>query len=200
MLTLAKPLQRSEAALALSIDAAMRDKLPALPNPIVAAWDERHRLLVSKGEPWIVGPLEIDPYLTKEGGYPFPEGVVAQLRQISDGGARFHRIAIAHEVDVKGPAVNLLPKLTERGMPLTATEAQACLGKAPAAERPKALAASMDKAIRKTVRGLANAASAAGAVLTAPLLDPIVFGVIGVTGQPSTDQPALYYPLAAWVW
>lgn len=200
MLTSVKPLQRSEAVQALSIDATMRDKLPALPNPIVAAWDERHRLVMSKGEPWIVGPLEIDPYLTKDGGYPVPEGVVGQLRRISDGGARFHRIAIAHEVDGTGPAAYLLPKLTERGLPLTAKEAQAFLGQAPAAERPKALAASMDKAIRRTVRGLSKAASAAGAVLTAPLLDPIVFGVIGVTGQPRTDQPALYYPLAAWVW
>jgi hypothetical protein len=200
MLTLSKPLQKSDAALALSIDATMREKLPALPNPIVAAWDERHRLVLSKGEPWIVGPLEIDPYLTKEGGYPFPADVADQLRRISDGGARFHRIAIAHEVDATGPAAGSLPTPTAAGVPLTAKETRALLGKAPAAEHPKALAASMDKAIKKAMRGLSNAASAAGAVLSAPLLDPIVFGVIGVSGQPGSGRPALYYPLAAWVW
>lgn len=57
-----------------------------------------------------MGPLEVDPYLTKEGGYPFPDGVARQLRRIWDGGAQFHRIAIAHEVDAQGPAAQLLPK------------------------------------------------------------------------------------------
>jgi hypothetical protein len=200
MLTLAKPLQETEDAKAISIDQAMRAKLPALPNPIVASWDERHRLVMSRGEPWIVGPLELDPYLNKSGGYPFPEGVATQLRRISQGGARFHRIAIAHKVDPKGSVSTLLSKVGRRGLPVTTKEAQAFLGKAPAAEKPKDLAASMDTAIRKTMGGLAGAAGAVGSVLAAPMLDPIVFGVIGVAGPPMPDQPAIYYPLAAWVW
>jgi hypothetical protein len=65
------------------------------------------------------------------------------------------------DADASGPAAQLLTKSTDLGVPLTATEAQAC-GKAPAAERSKALAASMDMVIRKTVRGLSNVASAAG--------------------------------------
>lgn len=200
MLTLAKPLQKREAALAISIDRTMRSKLPALPNPIVASWDEGHRLVISQDEPWIVGPLEQDPYLTKGGGYPFPDGIATRLQSIAQGGARFHRIAIAHEVDPKGAVAALLPKLTKRGLPMTPKEVRACLGKAPAAEQPKALAASMDNVIRKTVGGLAAAASTVGSALAAPMLDPIVFGVIGVTGQPVTGRPAIYYPLAAWVW
>ena len=115
MLTLVKPLQETEVAKAISIDQAMRAKLPALPNPIVASWDERHRLMMSRGELWIIGPLELDPYLNKSGGYPFPDGVTDQLRRISQGGARFHRIAIAHEVDPKGSVSTLLPKLRSAG-------------------------------------------------------------------------------------
>lgn len=106
----------------------MRDKPPTLPNAIVAAWDEAARVAMSTGEPWIV--LEIDTYLTAEHGYPFPDAVTRRLQRIYDGGSRFHRIAIAHEVDATGHAAKLLTKPTDHGVPLTATEPQSCLGKA----------------------------------------------------------------------
>lgn len=200
MLTLSRPLRPEEATIAVSIDQTMRAKLPSLPHPIVASWDEGHRLVISRGEPWIVGPLETDPYVTKEGGYPFPVGVAAQLQRIAANGARFHRIAIAHEVDPKGSVGPFLAKVTPRGIPLSHKTVRDCLGEAPAAEKPKNLAGSMDKVIRKTVGGIAGVATAVGSLAATPMLDPIVFGVIGVTGAPVPDGPAIYYPLAAWVW
>jgi hypothetical protein len=200
MLTLVKPLQRDEAAMALDIDRTMRAKLPELPNPLIATWDERQRLVLSRGEPWIVGPLEIDPYLTKAGGYPFPDGVAARLHRISQDGARFHRIAIAHEADPKGRVAELLPAVGSHGLPVSQKQVRDYLGKTPAAQKPRALAESMDNALRKTAKGLGVAAGAVGTALAAPMLDPIVFGVIGVSGQPASGAPAIFYPLAAWVW
>jgi hypothetical protein len=200
MLKLTKPLQEKDAAAALSIDRQMRGKLPKLPNPIVASWDERHRLVIDRGEPWIVGPLEIDPYLTKTGGYPFPKDVGAQLERISMAGARFHRIVIAHEVDRTGPVVAVLPKVPRAGLAISAKDAKVYLGRTPSPEKPKDMAASFDKAIRKVVRAGAAGAAVVGAMLTAPMLDPIVFGVVGVHGQPRNGEPAICYPLAAWRW
>ncbi|ABM16748.1 hypothetical protein [Mycolicibacterium vanbaalenii] len=200
MLTLNAPLIEKEAAAAVSIDRTMRAKLPDLPNPIVASWDERQRLVIDRGDPWIVGPLEIDPYLTKTGGYPFPLPVADQLQRIADGGARFHRIAIAHEVDPTGPVKSLLPKVTRTGLAITPKEARGCLGQIPAAAKPKELAASMDKAIKKVFTTAGRVAAGAAEVLSAPMLDPIVFGVVAVHGRPATGRPAIYYPLAAWKW
>lgn len=203
MLTLTQPLTQKDAAIAVRIDQTMRAKLPKLPNPLVASWDEGQRLVVSRGEPWIVGPLEIDPYLTKAGGYPFPTAVTEQLQRISLGGARFHRIAIAHEVDPHGPVTALLPKLTRHGLPITPKDTKSFLGKPPAAEKPKDLVATFDKALKKAIGAAKTGATAAGAAAAGigdALLDPIVFGVVGVHGAPKTGDPAIYYPLAAWIW
>jgi hypothetical protein len=173
----------------------------------VASWDERQRLVLSRGEPWVVGPLEIDPYRSRTGGYPFPSEVADKLRRISDGGARFHRIAIAHEVDPAGPVAPLMPKLTGQGLPISPTDTQKILGRAPAAVKPKALATAMDKTIRRTLtvakRTAAVSAAAAGAVaagLGSAMLDPIVVGVVGLDGPPKAGDPAIFYPLVAWVW
>jgi hypothetical protein len=199
MLTLTRPLRQKHAAMAIAIDQTMRAKLPVLPNPLVASWDERQRLVIDRSEPWIIGPLEIDPYLTKAGGYPFPARVADQLQRISAGGARFHRIAIAHEVDRNEAVAALLPKMTPAGLPITPQEAKACLGRLPSAQKPKQLAAAMDKAV-KNVIGCAVGATTAVLAAPAMMLDPIVFGVIGIGGQPRTGEPAVYYPLAAWKW
>lgn len=198
MLTLTRPLPKKEAAMAIAIDQTMRAKLPVLPNPLIASWDERPRLVIDRGDPWIVGPLEIDPYLTKAGGYPFPAAVANQLQKISAGGARFHRIAIAHEVEWYAVKA-LLPKVTPAGLAISPQEAKSFLGAAPTAQKPKDLAAGMDKAIKK-IAGVAAGAGAAVLAAPAMLLDPIVFGVVGIVGPPRVGEPAIYYPLAAWNW
>lgn len=205
MLTLVAPLQKDQCAMAIEIDKTMRAKLPALPNPIVASWQEALRLVIDRGQPWIIGPLDNDPYLTKAGGYPLPAEVAEQLHAISARGARFHRIAIAHEVNPNGAVAGLLPKARHGGLALTPQQAKACLGPAPAAEKSKQLAAAMDKSIRKMLRAAAKGSAAVGAALAAPILapmmlDPIVFGVVGMGGTPMIDRPAIYYPLAAWKW
>lgn len=204
MLTLVRPLTAKESDLAVRIDRTMRAKLPAaLPNPLVASWDEGQRLVLSRGEPWVVGPLEIDPYRSSTGGYPFPPEVAEKLRRISDSGARFHRIAIAHEVD-PGQVAPLLPKLTGQGLPVGPADTKRMLGRTPAAAEPKALAAAMDKAIRRTLTVAKRTAAATAGALAAgvggAMLDPIVFGVVGLDGPPKAGQPAIFYPLAAWVW
>lgn len=200
MLTLDKPLRRADAVAAVSVDRVMRAKLPELPNPIVASWVECPRLVLDRGVPWVVGPLEVDPYLTKGGGYPFPQPVAERLQRIAAGGARFQRIVIAHEVDPTGPVTGLLPAITRTGLALSRQQAASCIGAVPAAAKPKELAASMDKTVRKILTTAGGIAAGAAAVLTAPVLDPIVFGVIAVGGTPATGRPAIYYPLAAWVW
>lgn len=205
MLSLARPLTAKESGLAVQIDRTIRTKLPAaLPNPLVASWDDGQRLVLSRGEPWVVGPLEIDPYRSSTGGYPFPPEVADKLRRISDSGARFHRIAIAHEVDPTGSVAPLMPKLTAQGLPVSLSDTQKMLGRTPAAAQPKALAAAMDKAIRRTLtvakRTAAATTGALAAGVSGAMLDPIVFGVVGLGGPPKAGQPAIFYPLAAWVW
>lgn len=204
MLTLAKPLPAKHAAAALTIDKQMRAKLPALPNPLVATWTEQPRLVLDRGTPWMVTPLESDPYTSRAGGYPFPAGVAAQLQRISAAGARFHRIAIAHELDPHGPVATMIGTIPPAGLIVEGKTARACLGETPAPAETKHLAATLDKAVKTTLRfaaRTATAAAAAPAALAAALqLDPIVFGVIGIDRHPRTGEPAIYYPLAAWRW
>ncbi len=206
MLTLAKPLAAEHAAAALDIDKTMRAKLPALPNPLVASWEEQPRLVIDRGLPWMVTPLESDPYRTGGGGYPFPAQVSAQLERISAGGARFHRIAIAHELDPAGSVAKLISEIPPAGLVITSKTATECLGKTPEPHKPQQLASAMDKAARTLMRAAKVGATAVLAVPVAAAgllgggLDPIVFGVIGIDGQPSKGEPAIYYPLAAWTW
>lgn len=208
MLTLAKPLAAKHAALAAEIDKTMRAKLPALPNPLVASWEEQPRLVLDRGMPWMVTPLENDPYRTGGGGYPFPAQVSAQLERISAGGARFHRIAIAHELDPNGPVAEMIKQIPPAGLVITAKTATECLGKTPAPHKTQHLASTMDKAANTLIRAakfsataaLAAPVAAAGLLAGGAGLDPIVFGVIGIDGQPRNGQPAIYYPLAAWTW
>lgn len=208
MLTLAKPLAAKHAAAALDIDKTMRAKLPALPNPLVASWEEQPRLVLDRGMPWMVTPLESDPYRTGGGGYPFPAQVSAQLERVSLGGARFHRIAIAHELDPSGPVAKLISEIPPAGLVITSKTATECLGATPTPQKPRHLASTMDKAAKTLIRAaklsataaLAAPVAAAGALAGGLYLDPIVFGVIGIDGKPRTGEPAIYYPLAAWTW
>jgi hypothetical protein len=207
MLTLIKPLPATHAAAALTIDKQMRAKLPALPNPLVATWTEQPRLVLDRGMPWLVTPLESDPYTTG-GGYPFPSEVATQLQRISAAGARFHRIAIAHELDPHGPVEDMLDTILPAGLIVDGKTAGACLGETPAPEQTKNLAGVLDKAVKTTLRiatatataAVAAPAAIAGGLLGATGLDPIVFGVIGIDNHPRTGEPAIYYPLAAWRW
>jgi len=208
MLTLAKPLAAKHAAAAVEIDKTMRAKLPSLPNPLVASWKDQPRLVLDRGMPWMVTPLENDPYRTGGGGYPFPAEVSAQLERVSAGGARFHRIAIAHELDPYGPVAEMIKEIPPAGLVITSKTATECLGATPTPRKPQQVASAMDKGAGMLVRAVKFSAAAAVAapvavagVLASGLdLDPIVFGVIGIDGQPRGGEPAVYYPLAAWKW
>jgi hypothetical protein len=207
MKNLTCPINERERAQVVRIDNELRDRVPALRAPFVAPWEEQQRLVVDRGQPWLFGPLEVDPYRRRDGGYPMPAPVDATLRSIAAAGAAFHRIAIAHELASERVGVTYLEELPAGGVLVPAAEARRMLGPAPAAEESVASARRLDEALRRTGRavrrvgeGVATVAAGTAAVVLAPLADPIVFGVVGLHGLPLPGQPALHYPLAAWLW
>lgn len=204
MLTLPAPLDDRRRAAAARTDHDLRTRVPSLRPPFAATWEDRHRLVVQDGKPWLFGPLESDPYTNRSGGYPLPADVEETLRGLALQGAEFHRIAIAHELDASGPVAAHLEDVPLHGRPITAKQAATFLGRAPATEEARHAARQIDERLRKAgraARRLGEGAVIAAAAIPASIaLDPIIFGVVGIGGLPLAGLPSLYYPLAAWRW
>lgn len=195
-LMLQTPMTQKQTKFALDVDNSLRTLVPSLRPAQIATWSERQRLFMERKRPWIITPFELDPYITKDGGYPFPAEVQRVLTRIHKTGAQFDRIAIAHEVDPKGFAAPLLAKVPCGGVDITPSATSKILGSLPAQKKTDELAAKIDKAVTGTLKTPAHAVGALGSTL----LDPIVFGIKGIFGPPAQGEPVLFYPLAAWDW
>src|SRR5262245_42564356 len=84
-------------------NAALRKRAPELHGARVAPWHDSPLLVVEKDLPWIVVPFEQDPLRTRDGGYPFPKDVKRALTTLTQRGVDFDNLAVAHELDPKGP-------------------------------------------------------------------------------------------------
>ena len=202
MLTTRNPLSPDLWERALERDRTLRTRVPQVRKPVLADWQDGHRLVVDKGVPWVFGPLEIDPLLDRRGGMPLPDDVTAQLTQLSEAGAAFDRIVVAHELDPDGPASRHADDVPAWGLPISSVDARRYVTRPRASERSLDSAGALDDRLRRAGRLSRRIAETAAIVAVAPLgvLDPIVFGVNGVVGQPRDGEPAIFYPLVAWRW
>ena len=73
-------------------DAALRKRVPDLPDHQVAPWTPEPLLVIDRGAPWIVMPYDKDPLRTPDGGYPFPRDVKHRLEGLAASGAEFDRM------------------------------------------------------------------------------------------------------------
>lgn len=151
-----------------------------LGSPREWPWSEQPVVVLDRGRPWLYGPVERDPLMTRRGHVALPWQEVRRLRARAAVGPAFQRVAIAHELDPDGPAADLLPALAAG--PRTCTDAVARVLVGPQPAHP---------VVRRAARMLSQAAE--------KVLDPIVFGVVGSPALVH-GRPALWYPLAAWRW
>lgn len=180
-------------------DAVLRTA-PTLAVPAVRPWDERPRLFLQAGEPWLLLPAEHDPLRTLKGQIAIPAQALERLERIAASGAEFDRIAIAHEVPGASLPTHVRGAIPAAGIACSHDVAAALVGTiAPPPPATARLARALDKAVGALTAGAAAAAAAAGA-MGGSALDPIVFGVLGVEGLPKQGEPAAYFPLAAWRW
>lgn len=177
-------------------DAALRKRVPGLPDYQVAPWTPEPLLVMDGGAPWIVMPYDKDPLRTPDGGYPFPRDVKQRLAGLAASGAEFDTLAIAHELDPKGAVAPLLAKIPPSGLVCDAVTTKTLVGQTPATEVSKRMAGTLNRAgdaigasAPKVLMGMALAPVA---VVAAPLvlfaaaaqvIDPIVFGVLHVEAE-----------------
>ena len=170
---------------------ASRSRWPELPEPSALPWSELPFLVLDRGRPWICGPVERDP-AARDGRTVVPGRQLRQLRRHGRRDVPFQRLAIAHELDPDGPVARLVDELTDGPRTCTDDVARALVGAAPAHAGVRRAVGVLDAAVGGAA--LRTAARAAGR-----LLDPIVFGVLGVDGV-AHGEPCLWFPLAAWRW
>lgn len=168
----------------------------ALTRPVIQAdWHDDPLIALDGSVPYLVTPADRDPHRLPDGTHPIPKAQLGQLRRLERTGLRFEEIAIAHELDPDGAVSALLP-LLERG-PVTCSDQVARLVTGPVPKHPGV--ARVAKAL-DFVAGGVSAIGSAARTRAEGLLDPIVFGVIGLDGAPRDGAPALWYALVAWRW
>ena len=158
---------------------------PRLPAPIALHWSEDPVLALDGDRPWLYGPIERDPTAVR-GRVVVPAGQRRRLADLADRPQPFQRIGFAHELDPDGPVSALVPALRLSARTCTDEVARAVITPVPSHPVVGAVLRSLD-------RGLGHTASVAA------LLDPILFGVVGV-GTPEHGDLCLWYPLAVWRW
>lgn len=202
MLVLDRALSPKEQVLAIAADARVRKHAPDLEPAQIATWRETPVLTRDGGRPWVLLPFDKDPLRNRAGGYPLPEQVSKDLQRIARTGVAFHRLAVAHELAETPQATRLLTGAGPAGVEIKERQAARLIGKVPPTpeldRRAKSLDATVLRVLTLAGEGLAMAGSAALAPLTG--VDPILFGVVGLEGNPTPGNAALYYPLVAWVW
>jgi hypothetical protein len=169
----------------------LRQSWPGLPQPLVIPWSESPVLTLDRGTPWLYGPVERIPLHGRTGHTVVPRRQRAKLKAIASRGRLFQRVAVADELDPRGPVHNLLPAL-RRG-PITCTDDLTCRLVRPVPAHP-----GTSRAVRALGRLVGSATSTAGRGVER-LLDPIVFGV-AATPALREGEPSLWFPLVAWRW
>lgn len=205
LLTIDGPLTVKQQHAAIHADSVVRKCAPHLANASLAPWSETPRLVQDRKGRWVILPIDIDPYRTKAGGYPFPSEVAKELSALAKTGVAFDRLAVAHELAPGEQSAKLLAETGASCAAISVKDARELIGKLPAPAALKERASGFDNGVRRSLAALTKGAAIAGAAALAPValmgdLDPIVFGVVGLEGSPRPGEPALFYALAAWEW
>jgi hypothetical protein len=161
---------------------------------IRATWRERPVVALDGAVPYVILPADLDPQIER-GHRPVPGPQLRELRRLSAAGLRFDRIAVVHELDPSGPVIHLLPALRHSPVTCSTEVARALVGPAPEHPGTARFARTLDR-----VAGGASRLAPALRAGSGALLDPLVFGVIGVGSAPRDGKPALWHPLVAWRW
>jgi hypothetical protein len=165
-------------------DVDLRVRWPQLPEPRTFIWSEQPVAVLDRGVPWLYGPVERDPLRTARGHIVLPRREIKRLRALAALGVPFQRLAIAHELDPDGAVADILPELREGPRTCTDGVARALVGPQP---------------VHPLVRGATRVFDAVARRTAESVLDPILFGVVGVP-EPAHGRPATFYPLVAWRW
>jgi hypothetical protein len=168
----------------IAVDLDLRGRFPQLPEPRTFVWSEQPVVVLDRGVPWLYGPVERDPLMTKRGRVVLPRREVKRLRALAALNVPFQRLAIAHELDLEGPAADIAPTLIAGPRTCTDAVARALVGPQPVHPWVRWAVQILDPAARRAAE---------------KVLDPILFGVVGAPDL-THGHPAHFYPLAAWRW
>jgi hypothetical protein len=149
---------------------------------------------LSRGSPWIYGPVEQNPLRNARGATVLPQRVRARLKKVAAWRVPFQRLAIAHELDRDGPVHHLLPALQSGPQTCTDEVARALVGELPVHPWLARAVRGMDVAVNGAISAARGAVQLAGKVL-----DPVIFGVLA-PAPPRHGDLCLWYPLTAWRW
>ena len=191
MLTLSRTVDDHPELVELAADLA-RDHGDLLQQPIVMTWSETATAALDRRDrAWVFGPAERDPLRDHRGRVPVPRAARARLQELAASGLPFQRVALAHELDPAGPVRELLPALRNGSLVCSEATARRLVGPPP----PHPGVSRAARVLDAIVGGGASAAVR----LVDTLLDPIVFGVVGVR-TPHPGDATLWFPLVVWRW
>ena len=169
--------------------------VPGLASRIRPCIDRPQLRLASDDRVWMLSPLMCDPLTGPGGQYVLPPSAVADLRRIADGGIEFHTMVVGHEIDLNGPAKQLVPQLRDGPRSCLPDLARALVGSVPADPRAAQLARSMGRAMTAVARPVTALDRE-----TAHRLDPVIFGLVGADGRLEPGWPALWVACTKWEW
>jgi hypothetical protein len=169
--------------------------MPGLASRIGPCIDRPQLRLANDNCVWMLSPLKCDPLAGPGGRYVLPPSAVADLRRIAAAGIEFHAMVVGHEIDLNGPARQLIPQLRDGPRSCPPDLARALVGRVPADPRAAQLARSMGRAITAVARPVTALARE-----TARRLDPAIFGLIGADGRLEPGAPALWVACTKWEW
>jgi len=170
---------------------ALRREFPQLRDPLILPWSEQPVIALDGDRPWLFGPIERDPQRTAGGRTVLPRRELRGLRELAQVGVPFQRLAMAHELDPAGAVRVLLPVLRKGPRTCTDAVARAVVGPPPPHPVVRRAGRMLDGMVRKTAVAVVGAGER--------LLDPILFGIIGLPGT-TEGELVLWFPIAAWTW
>jgi hypothetical protein len=159
--------------------ATLRLVWTTLPSPMTLEWSDSLVVALSRGSPWIYGPVEQNPLRNARGATVLPQRVRARLKKVAAW-----RVPVHH----------LLPALQSGPQTCTDEVARALVGELPVHPWLARAVRGMDVAVNGAISAARGAVQLAGKVL-----DPVIFGVLA-PAPPRHGDLCLWYPLTAWRW
>jgi hypothetical protein len=179
----------------MALQQQIQSAAPGLASCIRPCVDQPQLRLVNGDCVWMLSPLKCDPLTGPDGRYVLPPPAVAELRGIAAAGIEFHTMVVGHEIDLNGPARQLIPQLRDGPRTCPLDLARALVGPVPADPRAAQLARSMGRMINAVARPVTVLARG-----TARRLDPVIFGLIGADGRLEPGASALWVACTKWEW
>lgn len=162
---------------------------------------DRPRLYPAAASDWVLTPLEDDP-LHRNGRFPIPAKARRHLGRLHRARISFDDVLVAHEIP-KDLAPSVLPVPAVGGAieldPADLADLIVHPGPAPSTRRFAATAGNIAGAIGRLAgtAGKVVATAAVAPILTVGCLDPVIFGIQRIPGEP---HAGVIYELVRWEW